>query len=220
MVWFILAIVFSFVGQVMYFPNDVNMAIGRILAACLLFIVFIRCFQVKKQFSGFVMMLPALLFAIWNVFNHIVTNGEYGAVDYAIILGIAPALFEEVLFREIFIHNLKSSGQKPLATLLISALVFGAIHLTNIVGMAPAQVLVQVGYSVVVGLVFGAIYIKSDDLISVVMAHAAIDITGKIFLSASEATIPMLIAFVILLLGEAAYAFWLLLKDENKAISD
>jgi hypothetical protein len=69
------------------------MAIGRILARIVLLIVFRNCLKGKKQFSGFIIMLPALIFALWNVFDHFMTNGEFHPFTAEILLlGLAPAL--------------------------------------------------------------------------------------------------------------------------------
>jgi membrane protease YdiL (CAAX protease family) len=153
-------------------------------------------------------MLPALGFALWNVANHFLTKGDFNPLTTEIlILGLAPAIFEEVVFRGIFINNLKKSGRSDMAALLIPALFFGLIHMTNAVNGDIPQALVQTGYSIVVGLVFGAIYIRSGDLISVMIAHAALDITYRVFGSSGNTPIPVLIAFLVLLAAEAVYAF-------------
>ena len=192
------------------------MAIGRILAGIVLLIVFRNCLKGKKQFSGFIVMLPALIFALWNVFDHFMTNGEfYPFTAEILLLGLAPAVFEEVVFRGIFINNLKKSGRSDMAALLIPALFFGLIHMTNAVNGDIPQALVQTGYSIVVGLVFGAIYIRSGDLISVMIAHAAIDITNQIFAAASNTPVPLIIAFIVVLAAEAAYAFVLVSRKKQ-----
>lgn len=99
--------------------------------------------------------------------------------------------------------------------LLIPALIFGLIHLTNAVNGNIAQALVQTGYAVVVGLIFGAIYIRTGDLVSVVIAHAAMDITNYVFGSANGLSTPVLIAFLALLAVEAVYAFVLVLRGNT-----
>ena len=65
----------------------------------------------------------------------------------------------------------------------------------------------QTGYAVVVGLVFGAIYIRTGDLFSVMLAHAAIDITNRMFMGASVTPVPVMIAFIVMLVIMALYAF-------------
>lgn len=215
---FVLALIFGILCQAVGFYNELAMAAGRILAGIVLLIVFRSCLKDGKQFSGFLVMLPALAFALWNVANHFITKGDFNPLTAEIlILGLAPAIFEEVLFRGIFIHNLKASGKSDMAALLIPALLFGLIHLTNAVNGNIAQALVQTGYAVVVGLVFGAIYIKTGDLLSVMIAHAAIDITNRVFASTSDVSTSMIIAFVVLLALEAVYAFWLVSKGKKAA---
>ena len=81
-----------------------------------------------------------------------------------------------------------------------------------------AQALVQTGYAVVVGLVFGAIYIRTGDLFSVIFAHAAMDITNRVFGSASVTPNLVIIAFVALLAIEAVYAF--VLVSRGKTVSE
>ncbi len=214
---FVLVLVFGIPCQMIGIENELGIGIGRILTGILLLIIFRRCLSRGKQFSGFVVMLPALLFAVWNVANHFMTKGEFSPLTAEIlILGFAPAIFEEVLFRGIFIHNLKASGKSDMAALLIPALLFGLIHLTNAVNGNLAQALVQTGYAVVVGLVFGAIFIRTGDLFSVILAHAAIDITNRVFMGASSTPTPVIIAFLVLLALEALYAFRLVLKQKKE----
>ena len=205
---FVLALAFGLASQIIGFDNELAMAVGRILAGLVLLIIFRSCLKKGKQFSGFLIMLPALGFALWNVANHFLTKGDFNPLTPEIlILGLAPAIFEEVVFRGIFINNLKKSGRSDMAALLISALFFGLIHMTNAVSGNIPQALVQTGYSIVVGLVFGAIYIRTGDLLSVMIAHAALDITYRVFGSSGNTPIPALIAFLVLLAAEAVYAF-------------
>ncbi len=215
---FVLAAVFGLACQMAGFENELAMAAGRILAGLILLIIFRSCLKDGRQFSGFLIMLPALAFALWNVANHFLTKGEFNPLTTEIlILGLAPAIFEEVVFRGIFIHNLRKSGKSDMAALLIPALIFGLVHLSNAVNGNIAQALVQTGYAVVVGLVFGAIYIRTGDLFSVIIAHAAIDITNHIFGGSGTTPVPVIAAFVVLLAAEAAYAFILVSGKKTAA---
>ena len=212
---FVLALAIGVPCQLAGIENELSMGIGRIIAGIVLVQLFRYCFDRTKQFKGFVIMLPALAFVLWNVANHFITKGDFNPLTVEIlILGLAPAVFEEVVFRGIFIHNLKASGRSNMAALLIPALIFGLIHLTNAVNGDIAQALVQTGYAVVVGLVFGAIYIRTGDLFSVILAHAAVDITNRVFGSADVTPTPVIIAFVVMLVIMAVYAFWLVAKGK------
>ena len=222
---FVLALVFGLACQVVGVENELAMGIGRIAAGILLILVFFRCFEWKRQFSGILIMLPALLFAAWNVCNHFITGGGTAPLSLEIlILGLAPAIFEEVIFRGIFLHNLEAKGRAAGdlgygKILFISAFFFAVIHLTNAVSGDVAQALVQTGYAFVIGLVFGAIYLRTNDLLSVIIAHAAIDITNRCFMADSNTSTPVLIAFLALLLVEAVYAVLLVRGMKRKNLS-
>lgn len=213
----ILALACSLAGRIMYFSDDVCIAIGRIIAGFLLLIPFRYCLEGNKPFSGVMYALPALAFVAWNFVYNIVGGASFVGISAdAILLGLAPAIFEEIIFRGVFIHNLRKSGKNPMTTLLVSAVFFGLVHMTNVVGMSLVNALVQTGYALVVGLVFGAIYLRSNDLLSVICAHALVDMSNYMFVNGPTTTpIPMIVAFVILLALEAAYALWLTSQCET-----
>lgn len=95
--------------------------------------------------------------------------------------------------------------------LIASALVFGLIHLTNAAGMDLPSLLVQALYAIVVGLLLGAIYLRSDDIATVILAHAAIDFSNQIFATQpTTSSTLMVIAFVVVLVALLAYALWLM----------
>ena len=200
--------------QVFYLSNELTMAFARIITGGALFIVFLYCFNPRKQFSSFPIILPGFLFALWNVANCFMSSGNIEVPTIEMFIqAIAPAVFEEVIFREIFIYHLKENGQNQLMCTLISAAVFSLIHLTNAVGASMIQTFIQVGYAFVIGLVFGAIYTKSDDLISLIIVHCSIDLTSRIFTSGNAASLLVLIPFILLLIGETVYAIKLVSND-------
>lgn len=208
------------VQAVTYASTEISSSLGRLAASLVLFLIFIRFFRPKRLFTGLPIMLPALLFALWNVFNCFVTGGgNVTAPDPGIlVMSLAPAVFEEIIFREIFIHNLEKAGHTPRQTLILSAAVFALVHLTNAVGGAPLQSLVQAGYAFVVGLVFGAVYIVSGDLFAVILAHLAVDLSNHIFPGGSVTPVPVIIAFLVLLSAQAAYAFFLIRGREKEKV--
>lgn len=213
---FVLTVVASIPFQVFYFPNEFSMALARIVVGCLLFVIFFYCFRKDRQLSSFPIILPGLLFVIWNIVNYLMTGGQINAPDLEmIIMAAAAAIFEEVLFREIFICHLKENGMKPLMIVLVSATVFALIHLTNAVNGKMLQTLVQVAYSFVIGLVLGAVYTRTDDLFTLILLHGAIDLSSRIFVSNASTPIHVLILFAVLLIFETAYALWLTNKDQT-----
>ena len=111
------------------------MAIGRILAGILMLLIFRRCFDFSKQFKGFVVMLPALVFALWNIANHFITKGDFNPFTL--------------------------------------------------------------------------------DILILGLAHAAIDITNRVFMGVSNTPVPVIIAFIVMLVIMELYAFKIVLGWTN-----
>ena len=205
-----------FVLQGMGQSVDVASAFARIVVALIIAVVFRASIHWEKSFTGLVLVLPALGFTVWNLAYNLLGGCQLvspSGVPIAIVMGLAPGLLEELVFRGVTIDALKRSGASDMRTLVLSALLFAAVHLTNIVGLDPVSVIIQVSYSLVVGLVFGAVYLASGDIVSVILGHASIDIASQLFATHPASTpIPQIVVFVVLLVAEAAYALWVVRK--------
>lgn len=193
---------------------DVAGAIGRILVGLVLVVAFHSCFHWSRSFSAVGLALPVLGIVAWNIVYHLTAGAGFVSpsnLPAAVLCAFAPGIFEEVIFRGVLIDRLQESGKGPWYTLVASALVFGLIHLTNAVGMDLPSLLVQALYSTVIGLFLGAIYLRSNDIATVILAHTAIDFSNQIFATQpASASIPMILVFVAVLLALLAYSLWLM----------
>jgi membrane protease YdiL (CAAX protease family) len=64
-------------------------------------------------------------------------------------------------------------------TAIIGAIIFGLTHASNIFyGMEPLAVLAQVISATFVGLLFGAVYLRSGSLWAPILVHTLTDIAG------------------------------------------
>ena len=195
---------------------DVASAFARIVVALVIAVVFRASIHWEKSFTGLVLVLPALGFTVWNLaYNLLGGCLMVGPSDLpaALVMGLAPGLLEELVFRGVTIDALKRGGSSDMRTLVLSALLFAAAHLTNIVGLDIVSVIIQVSYSLIVGLVFGAVYLASGDIVSVILGHASIDIASQLFATHPASTpVPQVVAFMVLLVAEASYALWVVRK--------
>ena len=204
----VLALVCSLPCAVIGLENGTD--IGRILAGVILLMVFRYTVPKNGLFKGIGLIIPGLLFVVWNIAYNLLSGASVttpGLID--VIACIAPALFEETIFRVISIYFLKENGRSNLEALILSAVIFGVVHLTNIAGMTPVNAAVQAGYAAVIGLVLGAVYLRSHDMFSVFLLHFLIDFSNRFFTDSTGTTPVMIIAFVVVLLIEAVYAFTL-----------
>ena len=213
---FVVAGVLTALTTAVGFSTEGGTVIGRIVVAAVLILLFHACFHWDKSFSGIALAWPVLIVVAWNIVYHLMEGAGFvaaSAIPGAILAGLAPGLFEEVIFRGIIIDRLLASGKGVWYSLIVSALLFALVHLTNIVGMSLANVLVQVAYSLVIGLFLGAVYLASDDIAAVILAHASTDISNQIFAtSPNVSSAVMVVVFLIVLAVLAVYALMLARK--------
>ncbi len=196
------------------FDIAVSGSIARILIGIIFLAINYRKFKLGNSFRGFVTMLPVLLLAVYKIPYHFISGGGTpNAITVPIILiGLAPAVFEEILFRGIFVFHLKKKYSSSVAIVFISALVFSLVHITNIMGMDLLSLLVQVIMAFVVCVVLGAVYLKSGDLMSVIVAHFLIDVLSGIFYGGGTTPYYFLAIMVALAIFETVYGFLLVRK--------
>lgn len=81
---------------------------------------------------------------------------------------------------------------------VLSGLIFGAAHFTNLIGAAPLGVLVQVTVTSVLGMLFAAIYFRTGNLWVTVILHALMDLASLLptglFASGAEDAVSAVIS--------------------------
>ena len=181
-------------------PSETATTLSRILVGVILLFVFRETFPRGRAGRGLLWGLPALIFVLWNIVYHLSAGASFagsGVLGSAFVAALAPAIFEEVLFRGILIGKLRENGQSPLAALLISAAIFGAVHLTN--GISGDMLK----------------YLKTGDLFSVMLFHFLIDFSSHLFVSEPTTSSAGTIAvFALVLLCAAVYSLVITLKQQ------
>lgn len=207
---FLVAGVLTGVGNSMDLQPEESASIGRIITGAALLIIFRRAFRGGSAVAGLIYVIPALLFAVWNIFYNLSSGAVFGnssVITAALLTAFAPAIFEEVIFRGIFIYNLRKKGSGDLQCLFITAIVFSLIHATNIGGLELAAVALQLVYSLVVGMVLAAVFLRNNSILQIIIAHFLIDFTNRIYVEpAASASTVQIIIFCLLLAAEALYA--------------
>lgn len=162
------------------------------------------CFNALNELCN----LPNLLEQQFIGLSHIVS----GVLSIAII---AP-IVEELLFRGAIMGHLLKQGRSPRTAILVSALVFGLIHLN------PAQIL----FAFCMGCVFGWITWRTRSLLPAIIGHILNNATGvaEMALTGSDSLLPpdtpeatetltMLLLAGLLLAGATA---WMLQRQMRK----
>ena len=146
---------------------------------------------------GLLLALPELIVPLWNllqikVYDAPLVTGT-AAVCAAMVHGIGPGVSEEVLCRSFTVSNLmriwKDKPHRILRCALVSGSAFGLLHATNVIVTGdPLAALVQVIYTAGLGVLYGAIYLRTRSIWGVMLLHTLTDITAFIAVFDGSAT--------------------------------
>lgn len=205
-------ILFSAVGL-----RTVSSSLGRVIVALALILAFRSCFHWENSFKGIGYALPALILAVWNVAYNLLTGAALTTDILPVVLSaFAPALFEETIFRVIPFQKMQDNGMSALRTVIVTSLIFGLIHLTNIVGGDVVNTLIQTGYATAIGLLFGGIYVLTKDPVSVILLHFLTDFTSQIFENGSSAPVWSVFLMLAMLAAISVYGIMLAKKADRQ----
>ena len=189
---------------------------------------------IKKPFwSSIVYSLPAFMIAINNFpfsqvikGNATVTDG-WVAVALLFLECMCVGFFEESAFRGVvFLGLLRRDPHNRLwafASIAISSAVFGLVHLINIFESSPAAVLMQIGYSALIGAMCAVILMKTANLWLCVVIHGLFNFAGAVIPRCGVGEIWdsfTVILTVIVSLAVLAYMIALFVKDEMSAVEE
>ena len=136
-----------------------------------------------KNFKfALLLLIPTFIFIIANLVSNYL-NGNFAFDVIVIILGLAPGISEEVVFRGFIISNLmrirKNKNLSIYWIVCLSAIPFGLVHLVNIaVGANVSYTIVQTFFAICLGFLFAGVYLRTGNLIVPIIIHSLIDMSG------------------------------------------
>ncbi len=129
-------------------------------------------------------VLPCFAVAVVNFPFSALISGE-AAIERVDLLWLfllkclGIALLEESFFRALLIPLLREKGGDLFAVLLSAAL-FGAMHLLNLISGNVGAVLLQVGYTFLLGCMFAVMLLYTGNIWLCILVHFLFDIGGTI----------------------------------------
>lgn len=181
----------------------------------------------KPILRPFLVILPCFAIAINNfpflsvgMGDATLGSGVSNYVMYA-LLCLSVGLFEEVAFRgcvfTVSLERIKNIQQAPLRVLVscvVSSALFGLVHLTNLLaGASVGYVILQVGYSFLIGGMCAIIMVKTSHIWYGVLLHAVYNFAGGIlpaFGLGQIWTVPTIILTAVVSVMVACYVFYVL----------
>ena len=118
-------------------------------------------------FNGLLVGMYPLVFIGYNAFG-------------ALVLGVAEEFIFRGVIAQTLLEHFGTSRAGVWKACLLSGVLFGAAHLTNILSSAPFGVLMQCVFAASLGTLFAAIYFRTGNLWVTVFLHGAMDISSML----------------------------------------
>lgn len=189
--------------------------------------IFKGFFNFGNTKKAFLLILPVLAYAvISNIRNFRNPSITLEVLASALYAGIC----EDITWRALPLSQMMKSDELNdrwlMLALILPAAGFGCIHLNNIAaGSSVSFVLLQVLQTFGIGLLFGAVYLRTGDMTMLFAAHILNDLLS--FMGQTEGTIGVfesltvdasLIFDIAFSVFAIAYAFWLVRKSRRPEI--
>ena len=179
--------------------GDLQEALGETFRLVMLIVMIFAAHMQARIFTsdrksfvhGLLIGLPILVIAILQLVLSLIQAdpGYFSNTELicsTIVTYSLTGIFEELLFRGVVLNAFQDafaakSAKTIWASLILSALAFGLMHLTDLTsGQNVVGTLMQVIEATAVGLCFGAVYLRCRNIWTVVILHALTDLSGAI----------------------------------------
>ena len=157
-------------------------------AALVVFFGFSGAFKKGNFLRGILCILPYLgvqLFTMWVVFSKMMVNTDavwqpWYQIVYGLFAVFGVGFREECIYRatiqNVLAKKYANSVKGIWITVMISSIIFGLSHAPNLFfGVAPLAVLIQIVKASAVGLLFGAVYLRSGNIWVLILVHTLTD---------------------------------------------
>jgi membrane protease YdiL (CAAX protease family) len=155
------------------------------------FFGFSSSFKKGNFLRGLLYLLPLIVLQaiiLGGFFSENLGNPEanwkpWYLVVYGVFSVVGVGVREECIFRatiqNILAKKYANSVNGIWITAIVSALIFGLTHVTNVLfGVEPLAVLTQVLSAACLGILLGAVYLRSGSIWALILIHTLIDIAG------------------------------------------
>lgn len=152
--------------------------------------------------KGLLLSWPVLIPLAGTLFFRILPASEAGLAPnwvtlliFGILGGFAVGAAEEFAFRKVILGSILSRRISAMKALVISSVLFGLFHLVNLT-VTPHAILgvgSQVVYTGCLGLLLGAIYLRTKNIWVPILVHGTIDAVDNIagiFVTAAQTGAP------------------------------
>ena len=214
------------------FDKELYMLLSRSVGggACLLFMIEFSFTSILSPIGNkkpllWLLTIPGFIIAINNFpfvsffAGDCQVKSDAGSLLFYALICLGTGFFEEMAFRGCaFMLVLKSRTQskgKIFLAIFLSSVVFGLIHIVNIFSSGPIAVILQIGYSALIGALCSMVLLLTRNIWLCVILHAAYNFCGGIidgYGTGIQWTVPEIIFTAAVSVIVAIYFFILFFK--------
>jgi uncharacterized protein len=135
-------------------------------------------------------VIPSFIISINNFPFSALFNGRVTWIEpnYRLLLFfiecISIGFFEEIIFRGVLLNILLNKFSKHrlgiLYSILISSIVFSVAHLLNLSELGMQSIVLQMGYSFLMSMMWAIVYLKTKNLWIVIIMHSTFNFFGQV----------------------------------------
>ncbi len=179
------------------FISDCYNSISRLCGAAVALIFMIEFSLCKvlnplgnKRVKGLVFILPALAVAVNNfpwvalISGDCTLEANVSDVIFYAFVCLCVGLFEELAFRGcalmLLLRKKRGTRSGIFMSIFWSSVIFGAVHLVNIFVSSPIAVLLQIGYSALIGALCCVVLLETGNIWLCVFIHALYNFAGGV----------------------------------------
>ncbi len=230
----------SFFGLGKNLENLINFAIKTLCCILPIYLVFEvklqRILSLKGFFNKFLYLIPFLLVVVNNFPILPIISGDVQIVERKVFQWItyllsvfAGVCLEEITFRGLIFPVLYRTFEKlkgrAFWAVFASSSLFGVVHLFNLfAGSSFGSVVVQIGYSLLIGGMCAIAFLKTGNFYNAVLLHFIFNIGGLLYdynmICGNVWTIENVIITAVLAVVVILYALYLLFKKPNGAFEE
>jgi membrane protease YdiL (CAAX protease family) len=179
----------------------------------------------NKRLSAILYVIPALVISInnfpWVSFlsGDCTMSASFADFAFYAFICLCVGLFEEIAFRGcVLMFLLKKRTHSKLSVFMAifwSSVVFGVIHMLNMFISSPGAVLLQMGYSALIGGLCSLVLLETKSIWACVFIHALYNFAGGVVPRFGEGAIwtaPEIVLTAVLGVAVAVYAVWRFVK--------
>ncbi len=146
-------------------------------------------------------------------------NADLGAIALYALFCLSVGFFEEMAFRGcvlmLLLKKRRSSKLGVFMAIFWSSVVFGLIHLVNLFISSPVAVLLQIGYSALIGGLCSLVLLATKNIWLCVLLHSVYNFAGGIvpaFGSGVIWTAPEVVLTAVVAVIVTLYSVWLFIN--------